>query len=183
MADFVKLLALSLVASGASEAISYYLVYRTEQFQHLKQSIVRNEVKLDEEKRATTGNAQRRQRRIESIEAQLSSTRSKAGSLQLRCTLIVGVIQLLVIYQVNSIFGSAPVGTLPFEPLSMFRSLTHRGLPEDSPSNACSATFVFVLGGLVFKSLIDRSLQLGIPKGSSLPKWVTNPEDVIGGKK
>ncbi|KAJ1959563.1 hypothetical protein GGI12_004271 [Dipsacomyces acuminosporus] len=183
MADFLKLVVLSFLASGACEAISYYLVYRTEQFQLLKQTIIRNEAKLDEENRATAGNAQRRQRRIESIEAQLNATRTKASRLQLRTTLLTGILQLVFVYVVNSIYASKSVGTLPFVPISMFRSLTHRGLPDDSPSNACSATFVFVLGGLAFKALIDKSLKLGVPKGSSLPKWVTNPEDVIGVKK
>ncbi|KAJ2510409.1 Calcium load-activated calcium channel [Coemansia sp. RSA 1939] len=184
MSRFVSVLAFSLIASGISEAISYALVYRTDQFQHLKQKIVQNELKLEEEKQVVggSGSGKHRQRRIESLEAMLSAARSKAGGLQLRSTIMVGVMQLLFIYVVNLVFRGQIVATLPFEPLSMFRSLTHRGLPEDSPSNACSATFVFVLGGLVFKSMLDRCLQLGLPKGSSLPKWVTNPEDVIAGK-
>ncbi|KAJ2460362.1 Calcium load-activated calcium channel [Coemansia sp. RSA 2424] len=184
MAAFAKILALSLIASGASEALSYVLVYRTEQFQLVKQKVVQSEFRLEEEKHATAGNGKHRQRRIDSIEAQLSAARSKASSLQLRNMLLVALIQLVSVYQIGAIYGGVAVGTLPFEPLSMFRSLTHRGLPEDSPNNACSATFIFVLGGLMFKALIDRYLQLGMPKGSSLPKWVTNPEDVIsGGKK
>ncbi|KAJ2550391.1 hypothetical protein EV175_004089 [Coemansia sp. RSA 1933] len=184
MSEFVSVLALSLFASGVSEAVSYALVYRTDEFQHLKQKIIQNELKLDEEKQALgSSSGKHRQRRIESIEAMLSATRSKAGGLQLRSTLVVGVMQLVFIYIVNLLFSGKIVATLPFEPLSMFRSLIHRGLPEDSPSNACSATFIFVLGGLVFKAMLDRCLQLGLPKGSSLPKWVTNPEDVIGASK
>ncbi|KAJ2899412.1 Calcium load-activated calcium channel [Coemansia aciculifera] len=183
MSAFVQVLALSLLASSASEAISYALVYRTEQFQALKQKVVQNEIRLEEEKQNTAGNGKHRQRRIESIEAQLSAARSKASSLQLRNMLVVALIQLVSVYQISAMYGGVVVGTLPFEPLSVFRSLTHRGLPEDSPSNACSATFVFVLGGLMFKALLDRYLQLGMPKGSSLPKWVTNPEDIIGGTK
>ncbi|KAJ2006239.1 Calcium load-activated calcium channel [Coemansia thaxteri] len=156
MAAIAKILVLSLIASGASEAISYVLVYRTEQFQQLKQKVVQSELRLEDEKHATTGNGKNRQRRIESIETQLSSARNKASSLQLRNMLVVAVIQLVSVYQVNAVYGGAAVGTLPFEPLSMFRGLTQRGLPEDSPSNACSATFVFVLGGLLFKALLDR---------------------------
>ncbi|KAJ1666181.1 hypothetical protein IW140_001791 [Coemansia sp. RSA 1813] len=182
MSEFISVLVLSLISSGISEAVSYALVYRTDQFQHLKQKIIQNELKLDEEKQALGGSGKHRQRRIESLETMLSATRSKASGLQLRSTLVVGVMQLLFIYVVNSLFSGKVVATLPFEPLSMFSSLIHRGLPEDSPSNVCSATFIFVLGGLVFKSMLDRCLQLGLPKGTSLPKWVTNPEDVIGGK-
>ncbi|KAJ2035887.1 Calcium load-activated calcium channel [Coemansia sp. S16] len=183
MSAFVKILALSLIASSVSEALSYVLVYRTEQFQQLKQKVVQGESRLEEERHSTAGNSKNRQRRIESIESQLSTARSKASRLQLRNMLVVALIQLVSVYQVNAIYGGEAVGTLPFEPLSMFRGLTHRGLPEDSPNNACSATFIFVLGGLMFKAVIDRYLQLGMPKGSSLPKWVTNPEDVISGKK
>ncbi|KAI9502190.1 hypothetical protein GGI25_003357 [Coemansia spiralis] len=181
--DFISILALSLAASSVAEAISYAFVYRTDNFQQLKQKIIQNELKLEGEKQTIGGNGKHRQRRIESLEALLSDARNKASGLQLRSMLVVGVMQLLSVYIVNSLYSGKVVATLPFEPISMFRSLTHRGLPEDSPSNACSATFVFVLGGLVFKALLDRLLQLGLPKGSSLPKWVTNPEDVIGGKK
>ncbi|KAJ2836246.1 hypothetical protein FBU31_001420, partial [Coemansia sp. 'formosensis'] len=71
MSDFVKILALSLVASSVSEALSYFLVYRTEQFQQLKQKVVQSEIRLEEEKHSTAGNGKNRQRRIESLESQL----------------------------------------------------------------------------------------------------------------
>ncbi|KAJ1887412.1 hypothetical protein LPJ66_009132 [Kickxella alabastrina] len=183
MSDFAAVLALSLVASATSEAISYFLVYRTEQFQQVKQKVQQSELKLEEEKSSTSGNGKNRQRRIESIEAQLSAARSKASSLQMRNMFVVAVIQLGSVYLINWLYSGKSVGRLPFEPLKVFHSLTQRGLPEGSPSDACSATFVFVLGGLMFKALLDRYFQLGLPKGNSLPKWVTNPEDVIGGKK
>ncbi|KAJ2161677.1 Calcium load-activated calcium channel [Coemansia sp. RSA 552] len=184
MSDLVVVLLLSLLSSGVSEALSYVLVYRTDDFQRLKAKVIQSEIKLEQEKQATSsGKGKQRQRRIESIEAQLSAARSKAGSMQMRNMLVVGLVQVAAIYLVNARFSGRVVGVLPFEPVSMFRGLTHRGLAEDAPTNACSATFIFVLGGLMFRALADRTLQLGLPKGSSLPQWVTNPEEVIGGKK
>ncbi|KAJ1818314.1 hypothetical protein LPJ56_003867 [Coemansia sp. RSA 2599] len=97
--------------------------------------------------------------------------------------LVVAVVQFGSIYLVNSLYSGMSVARLPFEPISMFKGLIQRGLPEGSPGDACSATFVFVLGGLVFKAAIDRYLQLGLPKSTALPKWVTNPEDALGMKK
>ncbi|PIA13449.1 hypothetical protein COEREDRAFT_24990, partial [Coemansia reversa NRRL 1564] len=160
-------LLLSLVTSSLSETISYFLVYRAEEFQRLKSKVIQSERKLEDEKQMTGGGGKHRQRRIEGIEAQLSAARSKASSIQLRNMLVVGLVQVASIYCVNSWYNGLVVGVLPFEPLAMFRGLTHRGLTEDSPANACSATFVFVLGGLMFKALLDRYLQLGLPKGSS----------------
>ncbi|KAJ2808836.1 hypothetical protein H4R20_000578 [Coemansia guatemalensis] len=183
MHGFVEVLALSLVTSSLSEAISYFLVYRTEEFQRLKTKVIQSERKLEDEKQATGGSGKHRQRRIEGIETQLSSARSKASSIQLRNMLVVGLVQVASIYCVNSWYSGMVVGVLPFEPLAMFRGLTHRGLPEDSPANACSATFVFVLGGLMFKAMLDRYLQLGLPKGSSLPQWLTNPDDAMAASK
>ncbi|KAJ1940359.1 hypothetical protein FBU59_003836 [Linderina macrospora] len=182
MSDFVKLLALSFLASAVSEAISYYVVYRTERFQALKQKLITNEAKLAEEQSITTGNSNKRQKRIENLEAGLKATRRDAQGLQIRNTLIVAVMQVVVIYQVNTMFGGRSVAKLPFEPISVFRSLTHRGLPDDSAPTDCSATFVFILGGLTWKALLDRMLQLGMPKGNQLPKWVTNPEEIVGMK-
>ncbi|KAJ1642065.1 Calcium load-activated calcium channel [Coemansia erecta] len=183
MSDFAAVLALSLAASAVSEAITYALVYRTEQFRQVKAKVQQCEAKLEDEGRSTTGNGKNKQRRIESIEAQLSTARAKASSLQLRSMLVVAVVQLGSIYLVNLMFSGVSVARLPFEPLGMFRGLIQRGLPEGSPDDACSATFVFVLGGLVFKAAIDRCFQLGLPKSSALPKWVTNPEDALGIKK
>ncbi|KAJ1955312.1 DUF841-domain-containing protein [Linderina pennispora] len=182
MSDFAQLVILSFLTSAASEAISYFVVYRTERFQQLKQKLIANEAKLAEEQSATAGNSNKRQKRIENLEAGLKATRRDAQGLQIRNTLIVAVIQVVVIYQVNSMFGGRSVATLPFEPISVFRSLTHRGLPDDSPATDCSATFVFILGGLAFKAVLDRVLQLGMPKGNQLPKWVTNPEEIVGMK-
>ncbi|KAJ1843740.1 hypothetical protein LPJ73_005389 [Coemansia sp. RSA 2703] len=183
MTDFVAVLALSLVASAFTEGISYALVYRTDEFQQIKTKIQQCEAKLEAETRSTVGNSKNRQRRIDGIEATLSTARSKASSQQLRSMVVVAVVQLASIYLVNQLFSGRSVARLPFEPLKIFQSLTQRGLPEGSDVTACSATFVFVLGGLAFKAIIDRCLQLGLPKSSALPKWVTNPEEVIGGKK
>ncbi|KAJ2726224.1 hypothetical protein GGI07_000701 [Coemansia sp. Benny D115] len=184
MSDFISVLGLSLVASAVSEAISYVLVYRTEQFQQVKQKVKQCEQKLEEENQTVaTGNGKNKQRRIESLNAQLSTARNKASSLQMRNMIVVAVVQLLSVYWVGSVYDGRVVARLPFEPLSFFKSLTHRGLPEDSPANVCSATFVFILGGLMFKAVLDRYLQLGLPKSGSLPKWVTNPEEVMGMKK
>ncbi|KAJ2769846.1 hypothetical protein IWQ57_002933 [Coemansia nantahalensis] len=183
MNDFAAVLALSLLSSCLAEAISYALVYRTPQFRELKAKVAQCELRLEEEKQVTAARGKNRQRRIESIEAQLSAARSKAGSLQMRSMLVVGAVQIGAIYVVNSWFSGRAVAMLPFEPLAMFRGLTHRGLADDSPANACSATFVFVLGGLAFKASIDRWLQLGLPKGNSLPAWVARPEEVFAGKR
>ncbi|KAJ1735780.1 hypothetical protein LPJ61_000377 [Coemansia biformis] len=182
MNDFVSVLALSLLSSSVAEAISYALVYRTDEFRDLKAKVLQCEQRLEDEKLVTAGRGKNRQRRIESIEAQLSAARGKAGSMQMRSMLVVGVVQVAAIYLVNAWYSGRVVGVLPFEPLAMFRGLTHRGLAEDSPANACSATFVFVLGGLAFKAAIDRFFQLGLPKGNSLPQWVSRPEEVLKGR-
>ncbi|KAJ2346623.1 hypothetical protein IWW50_003839 [Coemansia erecta] len=185
MGDFMTVLALSFLSSALTEALSYALVYRTEAFQRLKAKVIQTEVRLDEEKGVvgSGGGGKHRQRRIAGLETQLADARRSAGSLQMRATLVVGLVQVAAIYAVGTQLGGRAVATLPFEPARMFRSLTHRGLPDDSPASACSATFVFVLGGLAFKAAIDRYLQLGLPKGSSLPSWVADPEAALAGKK
>ncbi|KAJ1761621.1 hypothetical protein LPJ77_001891 [Coemansia sp. RSA 2523] len=183
MSDFVAVVVLSLLSSALTEALSYVIVYRTEAFQRLKAKVIQTETRLEEEKNAVSGSGKHRQRRIDGLETQLADARRSAGSLQMRATLVVGLVQMAAIYAVGTQFSGRVVATLPFEPARMFRSLTHRGLPEDSPVSACSATFVFVLGGLAFKAIIDRYLQLGLPKGSSLPSWVADPEAAITGKK
>ncbi|KAJ1834751.1 Calcium load-activated calcium channel [Coemansia sp. RSA 2706] len=185
MNDFIAILALSLLTSGLSEALSYALVFRTEQFQRLKAKVTQTEARLDEEKgtAAGSGSGKHRQRRIAGLETQLADARRGASSLQMRTMLVVGLVQAAAIYGVSARFGGRAVATLPFEPFGLVRSLTHRGLPEDSAPAACSATFVFVLGGLAFRAALDRWLQLGLPKGNSLPAWVADPEAVLAGKK
>lgn len=180
-AAFVSVILLSLVASAASETVSYLWVYRSDYFQNLKQKIVQCEQRLDDEMRAApTGAGKARQRRIESTKVQIKTARDRAAGQQMRTTLVAAVFQLIGAYMIGSMYAGQSVATLPFEPIGPFRSLTQRGLPEGSASNACSATFVFILGGLVFKAVFDRSLSLGMPRANSLPKWVTNPEEVIG---
>ncbi|KAJ1744223.1 hypothetical protein LPJ68_000283 [Coemansia sp. RSA 1086] len=183
MNDFVLVLALSLLSSAVSEAVSFVLVYRKENFQRLKAKVLQTEARLEEEKAGAPVAGKHRQRRIAGLESQLSDARRSAGSLQMRTTVVVGLVQVAAIYLIGSWFSGRVVATLPFEPVSMFRSLTHRGLPEDAPPSACSATFVFIIGGLAFKAALDRYLQLGLPKGNSLPAWVADPEAFLAAKK
>ncbi|KAJ2784435.1 hypothetical protein H4R18_001145 [Coemansia javaensis] len=179
MSDLVAVLALSLASSCLVEAVSYAMVYRTDEFKDIKARIARCEAKLDEERSALTGRGKNRQRRIEGLEAQLAAARTRASSMQMRNTFAAGAVQIAAIYLVGGWFGGRVVLVLPFGLPRVLRVLSQRGLPNDSSPAACSATFVFILGGMLFRAALDRWLKLGLPRSSSsssLPPWLANVE-------
>ncbi|KAJ1922210.1 hypothetical protein H4219_000072 [Mycoemilia scoparia] len=136
---------------------------------------------VKEKTQSTGGNLVKRQRRIEVLEQQLKQTRKEAQSLQFKTSIFSAVVQMIMIYFVNSMYSGIPVAKLPFTPIGLFQGITHRGL-EGTDYTECSAMFLFIIGTLVSKSLLEKVLGFAIPKsGNTVPEWVTNPEALLDG--
>ncbi|KAJ1680053.1 hypothetical protein EV182_000783 [Spiromyces aspiralis] len=176
----LSVLALAAAGSAISEAVLYHFVYSTDKYKTLKDRVKRKEEELKQRQQVVGGNPTKRQQRIKVIEDQLNQARREAQALQFKSSLFAACVQMLMIYIISQIYTGIPVARLPFTPISFFQGITHRGL-EGTDYTECSAVFLFIMTSLMTRSLLDKALNLSIPKGGSIvPEWASDPNKFLG---
>ena len=78
----------------------------------------------------------------------------------------MAVCQMIVMYQVSSIFEGVVAARLPFNPLNFITSMTHRGL-QGEDMREVSLFCIFVLAQMSFRGGVSK--LLGNPEGPRMP--------------
>ncbi|KAI8867742.1 hypothetical protein GQ42DRAFT_52131 [Ramicandelaber brevisporus] len=157
IAGFLGALLFSFAMAALSELASYRYVYSKYDYVALRESLHRTEDKLLQEQTApTVTNPQRHQRRIAELEKQIKNITNQATQKAMWTNMLLAATQIYGWYWVSnsSPWVGQSVGKLPFEPFVTFHGITHRGL-EGEDFTEMSAVFVFMLGGMVFRPLIQ----------------------------
>mmetsp|Transcript_33353 Transcript_33353/g.88248 ORF Transcript_33353/g.88248 Transcript_33353/m.88248 type:complete len:203 (+) Transcript_33353:206-814(+) len=164
-----------------TEIITYYMIYRTEKFQDLRDLVLRtsklvNSKKAAEERRKAEEKAALRGKegkkgklgKMSSMEVQLKTRTKELFQMKFHSNLITAGILMVLYWGVTSSYTGTPVAVLPFEPLTMMRPLTHRGLTGDDFTQ-CSVALFYAMSSLAIKESVTRFMGLGIPPGIQSP--------------
>ncbi|KAJ1982230.1 Calcium load-activated calcium channel [Dimargaris cristalligena] len=155
--------------SALAEYMGYRLVYSTEDYQFLKESLARTQKRLaqEEDNDSGTGNPKRRERRLEELRKQIKTNQSRASGMTMRLSLMTAALQIAAFYVLGSVLlPGVTVAKLPFEPFGLVQGLSHRGLEGDNPTD-CSPVFLFVVASLFTKAAIQRYFNLSIRQASA----------------
>ena len=68
-----------------------------------------------------------------------------------KSTFIIGFLMIGSIIYLNKQFGGIVAGKLPFEPFSLIRGITHRGI-QGTDYTQFSFMFIYILTGMIFKN-------------------------------
>jgi uncharacterized membrane protein (DUF106 family) len=77
--------------------------------------------------------------------------------VRMKSTVFVGVILIGTFGLLNHLYEGQPVARLPFEPFSLLRSISHRGL-SGNDFYQCSMTFLYVLCSVGIRANITKYL-------------------------
>uniref|UniRef100_A0A6B2LMB3 Calcium load-activated calcium channel n=1 Tax=Arcella intermedia TaxID=1963864 RepID=A0A6B2LMB3_9EUKA len=151
----VSICFISFFCSLISEGLSWLLVYRTEKFQKLKSDQKRLARKV--EKNKTESQVQKKgakkvktcEEELQAINRSLSWERMKSDGI-----IFLGFI-LIVLSILSSMFDGKSIAKLPFEPFSLIRGMTHRGVPGNDFTD-CSYIFIYVLSSVVFRTNMQK---------------------------
>eukprot|EP00048_Salpingoeca_helianthica_P006717 m.101868 g.101868 ORF g.101868 m.101868 type:complete len:176 (+) comp14100_c0_seq3:43-570(+) len=147
------------IAAGAailSEALAYVLVYRTEHFQSLKDQALRGAKRFEKMKEEAVGNkADKKKKQMDMLEDNLKGLRRSIEVTKAKSMILSGLMLISIYHYMSSIFGTAPVARLPFEPFGFVQWVSHRNVAGDDPRD-CSFAFVYLLSMLTLRQSISR---------------------------
>jgi len=160
--DCLFILFASLCSALFAEAISWLLIYRTDDYQRLKNSIEKLQAKLDKKKEGT-GADKTNEKKVERFNDQLSSFNKDMIMIKMKSTFAVGITMVSLFAVLNSSFDGRVVAMLPFEPFSLIRGITHRGLPG-TDFYQCSMVFFYIISSLSIRANLQKLLGTTPPK-------------------
>jgi len=164
--DALMIIVAALVTASASEALSWLLIYRTEDYQTLKKNIELLSKKVEKSKEQTfVASKQKAQdKKVARTEETLKAMSQQLSASKMKNTFIIAIFMIAVITTMNSSYNAQVMAKLPFEPFSLLQGMTHRGLPGNDPTD-CSMIFIYVLSSYIIRADIQKYFQLS-PKTS-----------------
>jgi hypothetical protein len=85
--------------------------------------------------------------------------------LQLRSSVLVGVLNIGLYWVLSTLFAGVVFVRLPFEPIAWFKAMTHRGLPGEDFREA-GFLFFFVLCNMGLRPVVSKLMGgSGSPAG------------------
>jgi len=179
--DLIGIIVIAAMAAVVGEGISWVLFYRTSEYKTLMNIVEKETKRLDRQKekeieREKGTKDKGKKGTSERIEDQIKNANRDLSRLQLRSTMVVGVVLLSFVSILTSVYEGKVVAKLPFEPISLIHPLTHRYILGDDYTD-CSAIFLYVLLSVTLRQNIQRFFGFKPPKSdltslfSPQPSW------------
>lgn len=157
----------SLLATAAAEALNYFMVYRKSDYQNLVSNVKSISKKIEKLQDATlsAGNKNNLKRKAQ-LEERLKFANTELTMKKFKATVLVGILMIVTITAMNKQFYGLIVAKLPFVPFSLISKLSHRGL-EGEDYTDCSALFLYIVSGVVFRTNIQKFFGFEAPQSMS----------------
>eukprot|EP01091_Cochliopodium_minus_P000749 TRINITY_DN10661_c0_g1_i2.p1 TRINITY_DN10661_c0_g1~~TRINITY_DN10661_c0_g1_i2.p1 ORF type:complete len:175 (-),score=26.06 TRINITY_DN10661_c0_g1_i2:86-610(-) len=155
--DCLIIVAVSIGSNLISEAISWLLIYRTEEYKSLKEKLELNQIELDKKKEKyrskNTVFTQSQKLAISKLNEIKKALNSKLTWSNMKSGFFVTLIMIVLYGLLDSRFDGVVIAYLPFEPIPLIRSISHRNLIGND-FYQCSMTFFYVLCSFGIRTLI-----------------------------
>ncbi|KAH3762863.1 calcium load-activated calcium channel [Pelomyxa schiedti] len=167
LVDVVIVIAFALTSACVAEGLAWLLVYRTENYRHLKENIEKLTQKLDKMKEGPGAATSKRsvKKKIDTLEEDLKTANRDISLCRMKSLVAVGISMITIVPTLNSFCEGRPVAKLPFVPFGFLKNITHRGLPF-SDFTDCSAVFLYILCSMALRSSIQKIFGTEPPRGT-----------------
>ena len=173
--DTISVFIVAGLTTGISEGISWFLIYRTKDFQELHKKFKSLTSKIDKQKEELSTNTKSKkfESKISENEKQLQEVQGQIAREKLKSTMVVALFMIIFISSLYSSFQDIVVGKLPFVPFSILTGFTHRGLSGNNYSE-CSMLFLYVLSNIVLRSVVEKIMGYGGGNKGFAPNFFGN---------
>lgn len=162
----VYIVLLSLGMALLSEGISWMLVYRTEEYQVLKDKIAKGDKKLARAKsRLEEAQKKSREKKHDQVRENLKADKQTMHVTRLKATVVNAALMLLTYAIVTELYDERVLARLPYEPTAYVTRVTHRGLEGKGGDNRdVSVLFIYILCSLCVRGNVQKFFGNGPPK-------------------
>ncbi|KRZ75441.1 Transmembrane and coiled-coil domains protein 1 [Trichinella papuae] len=148
---------ISLFTAAVGEALTYALVYRSEQYKRMKAEIDRQAKRLERKKDQGNEIERSNKRKLEKQEERLKVSNRDLSQFKMRSMFAIGLAFTALLTTFSSIFEGITIAKLPFEPISLMRGISHRNLPGDN-FKECSFIFLYVMSAMSIRQSLQKVL-------------------------
>eukprot|EP01098_Paradermamoeba_levis_P006996 TRINITY_DN2902_c0_g1_i1.p1 TRINITY_DN2902_c0_g1~~TRINITY_DN2902_c0_g1_i1.p1 ORF type:complete len:175 (-),score=52.03 TRINITY_DN2902_c0_g1_i1:46-570(-) len=164
--DCLTIAFVSVLSTLVSEGISWVLIYRTDNYKKLKAAIDKSTKKLEKKKDPKNGPIDTK--KIQREDEKLKNATQEMSAIKLKSTVAVAITMVSFLALLNSLFDGLAVAKLPFEPISLVRNISHRGL-IGSDYTDCSMMFFYFLCSLSIRTNLQKIIGLTPPASAQPP--------------
>ena len=171
-----SILAMAILTSVLSEGLSWMLIYKTESYKEIKKQTDKLQKKIDKVKgKLKDGISKGNDKKLQTHEAMLKNTQQDMTKVKMKSTFFIGLIMVIFLSSLSTAYQGTIVAKLPFTPFALLSKLTHSGIPGRDLTE-CSATFLYILSSLVFRSILQKILGVSAPSFTQMPSWFEPPK-------
>ena len=124
--DILAVIVTALCSMLASEFCSWVFVYRTDKYAKAVKKVRSLGPEFLELKRADPAS-----KKVTAMRAELKALGSDTSGSNMKSFVFLAVVHWLTFTILNRSYGGLVIAKLPFEPISLIRGFSHRGLPGD----------------------------------------------------
>ncbi|EJW73075.1 transmembrane and coiled-coil domain-containing protein 1 [Wuchereria bancrofti] len=155
--DYLLIIFIATCTAIIGEALTYVLVYRSEQYKRLKNEMERKTKKLERKKETTAEADRTAKRKIDREEERLKATNRDMSMFKMKSMLAIGFAFTALLSTFSSIFEGRVVAKLPFTPISWIQGFSHRNLIGDDYTD-CSFIFLYILCTMTLRQNLQKML-------------------------
>jgi len=157
LVDCVVILVASLGSAVLAEVLSWLLIYRTESYNNLRDKVERLNKKLSKlkDQPVNVDKKKSREKRTSQYEQQLQDVNRDLNMNKMKSVFAVGVAMISLFGVLNGQYGGVVVAKLPFESISLVRTVSHRGLLGNDFTD-CSMAFLYALCSMSLRTSLQK---------------------------
>eukprot|EP01104_Vermistella_antarctica_P006674 TRINITY_DN1737_c0_g3_i2.p1 TRINITY_DN1737_c0_g3~~TRINITY_DN1737_c0_g3_i2.p1 ORF type:complete len:171 (+),score=40.10 TRINITY_DN1737_c0_g3_i2:133-645(+) len=161
--DLLIILGVSVLSALLAEMLSWVLVYRTESYKNMQQTVTRMNKKLERMRDPLSVKNKSQNRRAERYEESVKNIKKDMNMASFKSKAAMSVAMISLFALLNSVYSGLVVCRLPFEPIWMFKMISHRGLPGTDLYD-CSMAFFYALCSLSIKPNVQKLIGHAPPR-------------------
>lgn len=166
--DCVLIVVISITTALIGEGLTWLLVYRTEQYQRLKNEVEKQCKKLEKKKEAISETLAKssKKKTLEREEEKLKQQNRDLSLVKMKSMFAIGFAFTALLSMFDSIFDGRVVAKLPFVPLGFIQGISHRNLPGNDYTD-CSFIFLYILCTMNIRQNIQKLLGFAPSRAAS----------------
>ncbi|KAK2156200.1 hypothetical protein LSH36_219g01009 [Paralvinella palmiformis] len=159
LSDTLLILFISVATAFLGEGLTWLLVYRTDKYKKLKAEVEKQSKKLEKQKEIIGSEVTDRshKKKLERQEEKLKSNSRDLSLVKMKSMFATGFAFTSLLGMFNSIFDGRVVAKLPFVPVSLLQSISHRNLIGDDYTES-SFIFLYILCTMSIRQNIQKLL-------------------------
>ncbi|XP_067941215.1 calcium load-activated calcium channel-like isoform X2 [Watersipora subatra] len=177
LSDTLLIVAISTCTALLGEGLTWLLVYRTENYQRLKNEVEKQTKKVEKQKASINESDKNAKKKLERQEERLKNDSRDLNMTKMKSMFAISFVFMALLSVFNSIFDGRVVAKLPFEPISWFQGISHRNL-SGSDYTDCSFIFLYILCTMSIRQNVQKMLGFAPSRAASSqnPFFPTAPE-------